>query len=165
MFRVAFRETLVLLAATAISWLTVWLNPRVGFDTRLLGLVLPFLYCVMRLAVLKYPPHNFPWLRRTGFQIAMGLALVCLLVFEEMVALMAGNNVPWLAWAALSSVGLGYVMFFCLADAWRRSPRERPVRKEKTRPPAWEPSSWGLETVETHEPLPRDMHGDPPREY
>ena len=118
----AFRELLVLLFGCAISsGLSMFLaNGRQGINQMpanpLLALFVPIIFCLIRASLAKSPRPDTSVRRRTAYQVILAMALVLLLLFEVGIGLIVGTpGVTAVAWACVISIGLMYIVVFCVA--------------------------------------------------
>jgi len=124
MIAVIFRECIVLLVGVAVSFVAS-LFGNAGRDIGALAaaILFPIAFCLVRAAMVRYPQGKLPLLRRGGFQLAIGLAIISLFVFEVGVAMFAGAaDIPLGAWGVVASFGAGYVLLLCVAYRLSYSP-------------------------------------------
>ena len=124
MIGVIFRECIVLLLGIAVSFVASQFgNADQDFGALIAAILLPVVFCLIRAALVRYPSHTPSALRRTGFQFALALGLISLLVFEMGVAMFAGAaDIPIAVWVVIGAFGIGYVVLLAVAHHLRGFP-------------------------------------------
>lgn len=117
MLATAYRECIVLLVGVAVSLLASLIgNAGRDFRELVVAILFPIAFCLIRTAMVRYPPADRPLLRRVGFQIVMAMVLVCLLLFEIGVTMLAGTpNLPLGIWLVMAAFGASYLFLFSVA--------------------------------------------------
>lgn len=121
MTSVIFRECIVLLLGIAVSLVaSLFGNAGRDFAALVAAVLIPIAFCLLRAATVRYPSKTLSVARRTGFQLAIGLAFASLLVFEMGVAMFAGAaDIPLVVWVVVGAFGICYVLLFVVAHLLR----------------------------------------------
>jgi drug/metabolite transporter (DMT)-like permease len=121
MIEVIFRECIVLLLGVAVSLVaSLFGNAGRDFAALVAAVLIPIAFCLLRAATVRYPSKTLSVSRRTGFQLAIGLAFASLLVFEMGVAMFAGAaDIPLVVWVVVGVFGICYVLLFAVAHLLR----------------------------------------------
>jgi Ca2+/Na+ antiporter len=124
MIAVVFRECVVLLLGIAVSLVaSLFGNAGRDFGALVAAILFPIAFCLIRAALVRYPPHTLSALRRAGFHMTLSFALILLLAFEMGVAMFAGaDDIPIAVWRVIGAFGIGYVVFFAVAHHLRGCP-------------------------------------------
>ena len=118
MIRVALREILVLLIGCVLAWVVSLAVGDAGrnFGALAASILVPIAFCLGRAAMVRPPMPQWSAARRVGYQVAVGIALVMLLVFEMGTPMLLGvADVPVAAWGVLAVIGIAYATLFCVA--------------------------------------------------
>jgi hypothetical protein len=117
MIVVFLRECVVLLLGVGVSLIASLLaNAGRDFGALAAAILLPVTFCLIRAALVRYPHGKPAPFRRGGFRVAIGVALVFLLLFEMGLAFFAGaDGIPIVWWVVVVGFGAAYVLLFCVA--------------------------------------------------
>ena len=118
MIIVAIRETVVLTLGCLVTFIGSLLlgNANRDFAALASAVLLPIVFCLIRVSLVKRPDSTLSGLRHVGYQLCLGLALVLLLLFEMSMGMFLGAaDIPIGMWMVVGAFGMAYVVFFCLA--------------------------------------------------
>lgn len=118
MITVAIRETFVLMLGCLISFAGSMIlgNADRDFAALTSAILLPIVFCLIRAAFVKSPDPTLSGIRRVGYQLILGIALVLLLLFEMSFGLFCGAaDIPLAMRLAIAAFGMGYVLCYSVA--------------------------------------------------
>lgn len=119
MIIVAIREIVVLLFGCVLALVGSLIvgNANRDFAALVTAIVIPIVFCLIRVTLVKRPDSALSGFRHFGYQLCLGFAFVLLLLFETLLGLFWGAaDIPAVVWWIVGGFGMGYVLFSSVAS-------------------------------------------------